>query len=87
MSHPSVIVPLAQLSRGAHARIETLLLDTQEKKRLLMLGLRTGMVIRLRMGPDGRGAVLESAGTTIALGREWLDKIQVHPLAAPVVAP
>ncbi|MDD3759923.1 MAG: FeoA domain-containing protein [Acidithiobacillus sp.] len=48
----------------------------------MVMGLRPGTAFTLLLGPDRRGVVLDSAGTRIALGREWLEQIQVRPLSS-----
>ena len=71
---------LAQLSRGSGGRIHSILVGKEESKRLQVMGLHAGSPFTLLLGPDRRGVVLDSAGTRIALGREWLERILVLPL-------
>ncbi|MEY2341727.1 ferrous iron transport protein A [Acidithiobacillus sp. IBUN Pt1247-S3] len=73
---------LAQLSRGNQGVIHAIHGAANESKRLLIMGLRPGSAFTLLLGPDRRGVVLDSAGTRIALGREWLDQIQVRQPSA-----
>ncbi|UTV80847.1 ferrous iron transport protein A [Acidithiobacillus sp. YTS05] len=73
---------LGQLSRGARGIIHAVRGTSNEGKRLLVMGLRPGTAFTLLLGPDRRGVVLDSAGTRIALGREWLEQVQVRPLSS-----
>lgn len=73
---------LGQLSRGARGIIHAVRGTSNESKRLLVMGLRPGTAFTLLLGPDRRGVVLDSAGTRIALGREWLEQIQIRPLSS-----
>lgn len=72
------ICTLAQLSRGTRALLYAIQGTASESKHLLIMGLRPGSEITVLLGPDRRGLVLASAGTRIALGREWLERIQVR---------
>ncbi|WP_308388212.1 FeoA family protein [Acidithiobacillus sp. AMEEHan] len=73
------ICALGSLKVGSQGRIHRLLAPEQERLRLQNLGLRPGSSFHLRLGPDRRGVVLESGGTRVALGKEWLEQILVIP--------
>lgn len=73
---------LGSLKAGGHGRIHRLLAPEDERLRLQNLGLRAGSSFTLQLGPDRRGVVLESGGTRVALGKEWLEQILVIPTGA-----
>jgi Fe2+ transport system protein FeoA len=85
MQLESTSCTLGSLKAGSCGRIQNVRAPEDERRRLQNLGLRPGSVFTLRLGPDRRGVVLESGGTRVALGREWLDQILVVPTAPEAI--
>ncbi len=51
-------------------------------QRMLMLGIRRGVQLRLLHGPGARGAVVGVGGARIALGRDIVEHIRVQATQA-----
>ncbi len=64
---------------GAHVRITAIEGDRQFARRLLSLGLRVGSEVSV-LQRRGRGVVVISSGTRVALGGSVADKLLVEPV-------
>ncbi|HKI58572.1 MAG TPA: FeoA family protein [Trueperaceae bacterium] len=71
---------IADLERGATARVTRIAGSRSVSQRMRMLGIRPGVDVRVLHGPDRRGAVLGVGGARIALGRAVLSTVRVAPL-------
>lgn len=76
------LVVLATLPLGAHACIRQILGGRQLVHRLLSLGLRVGSQIELTQR-RGRGVVVATEGTRVALGAGVAEKLLVERLPDP----
>ena len=77
----SELISLALLPVGGHARIEKVEGGRLLTRRLLSLGLRVGCEVDV-VQHRGRGVVVASQGTRVALGAGVADKLLVLPLVA-----
>ena len=77
---PSELISLALLPVGGHARIERVEGGRLMTRRLLSLGLRVGSEVDI-VQHRGRGVVVASQGSRVALGAGVADKLLVLPLA------
>ena len=77
---PPEAMPLIQLAVGEHARIAEIRGGRQLTRRLLSLGLRVGMELDV-LHRRGRGVVVGSSGTRVALGAGVAEKLYVTPVA------
>jgi|GEM_PF-509752 len=78
--NPVKMTPLTQLPVGGHARIVKVDGGRLLLRRLLSLGLRVGAEVDL-VQRRGRGVVVASQGSRVALGAGVADKLWVQPLA------
>ena len=82
MDDPSShLEPLRTLPVGGHARIVRIDGGRKLTRRLLGLGLRVGSEIAV-LHHRGRGVVLASGDTRVALGGGIADKLLVQPVVA-----
>ena len=82
MDDPSPhLEPLRTLPVGGHALIARIDGGRKLARRLLGLGLRVGSEIAV-LHHRGRGVVLASGDTRVALGGGIADKLLVRPMAA-----
>jgi Fe2+ transport system protein FeoA len=73
-------VSATQIARGGRARIESLLHEPQERRRLMDLGFVPGAEIeRLLDAPLGGTIAFRIRGTVIALRDDQTDQIEVTP--------
>jgi len=79
-NHVSSPTSLSQLRVGQRVRIAEIRGGRDMTRRLLSLGLRVGTEIDV-LHRRGRGVVVASAGTRIALGAGVADKLYVTPLS------
>lgn len=75
----SRLVSLGELPVGRHARIAKIRGGRLLIRRLLGLGLRVGMELDV-VQRRGRGVVVASAGTRVALGGGVADKLMMAPI-------
>jgi ferrous iron transport protein A len=73
---------LNELPLGTRARIAEIRGGRQLTRRLLGLGLRVGSEVAV-LHHRGRGVVLSTGGTRVALGGGVVEKLRVEPLGAP----
>ncbi len=71
---------IKQMQIGNQAVIFKINGSSQQIQRIQMLGLRKGVPIKVVHGPGRRGAVVQSGGARIALGREIIEQIEVTPI-------
>ncbi len=74
-------VALCAVAPGACALVQEVRGGRAMMQRMLMLGIRRGVRLRLLHGPGARGAVVGVGGARIALGRDVIEHIRVQ--AAP----
>ncbi|MEA3278606.1 MAG: FeoA domain-containing protein [Pseudomonadota bacterium] len=79
----SRIICLGELPIGVRARIAQIRGGRQLTRRLLSLGLRLGTRITV-MHHRGRGVVVSTGDTRVALGGGIAEKLWVEPLSPPV---
>ncbi len=80
MSKPgSDLIALGELPVGRHARIAEIRGGRLLTRRLLGLGLRVGMELDV-VQRRGRGVVVASAGTRVALGGGVADKLMMSQI-------
>lgn len=75
-------MPLSRVPIGAKGRIATIGGGSALHLRLLGLGLRVGSEVEI-LHHRGRGVVVATAGTRIALGGGVADKLVLEPLPQP----
>jgi ferrous iron transport protein A len=78
---PPRLTPLASLSTGSFARIAEIRGGRGLTHKLLGLGLRVGSQVSV-LHQRGRGLVLSSAETRVAIGGGIADQLMVEPLDA-----
>jgi len=78
---PPRLTPLAALSAGSLARIAEIRGGRGLTHKLLGLGLRVGSQVSI-LHQHGRGLVLSSAETRVAIGGGIADRLMVEPLDA-----
>ena len=78
---PPFLTPLAALSAGSLARIAEIRGGRGLTHKLLGLGLRVGSQVSV-LHRRGRGLVLSSAETRVAIGGGIADQLLVEPLEA-----
>ncbi|CAG9296994.1 FeoA family protein [Celerinatantimonas diazotrophica] len=71
---------IKQMQLGNQAVIIKINGTFQQIQRIQMLGLRKGGHIKVVHGPGRRGAVVQSGGARIALGKEIIEQIEVTPI-------
>ena len=71
--------PLVLLSEGQRGRIAEIRAGRKLTRRLLSLGLRVGMELHV-LQRRGRGVVVGSSGSRVALGAGVAEKLLVIPL-------
>lgn len=76
---PSRGTSVADLGRGATARVTRIAGGASLSQRIRMVGIRPGVDVRVLHGPDRRGVVLRVGGTRIALGRAVIHAVLVEP--------
>jgi ferrous iron transport protein A len=76
--------PLAQMPLGSRARIAEIRGGRELTRRLLALGLRVGSEVRIEHH-RGRGLVLSTGSTRVALGGGIVEKLIVADLGEPGV--
>lgn len=69
---------LSAVARGAVAVVQEVGGGRAMMQRMLMLGIRRGVPLRLLHGPGARGAVVGVGGARIALGRDVVELIRVQ---------
>lgn len=74
----SPAMPLSAVARGAVAVVQEVGGGRAMMQRMLMLGIRRGVPLRLLHGPGARGAVVGVGGARIALGRDVVELIRVQ---------
>lgn len=74
------VVSLAQISHGQCAKVVDFDGGRLLVQRMVMLGIRRGVLLCVVHGPGARGAVVQVGGARIALGRGVTDKIRVIPI-------
>lgn len=80
----SAHVCLSSLPPGGSATVVAIAGGRAMAQRMLMLGIRRGVQLRLLQGPGVRGAVVGIGGARIALGRSVTQhiRVQANPPAA-----
>ncbi len=86
MHTDSEVVSLAQLPYGQSAQVVDFDGGRAMVQRMVMLGIRRGVPLRVVHGPGPRGTVVQVGGARIALGRGVTDKIRVAPIATAAPA-
>lgn len=76
-THKGAPQTIKQMQLGNQAVIIKINGTSQQIQRIQMLGLRKGGHIKVVHGPGRRGAVVQSGGARIALGKEIIEQIEV----------